>query len=66
MEAKLAAYRSKKRREAMIEGAKTSFKGALSWTERMVDVTPAAEVIFRESHGDLSVNSLLFDFSIVL
>ncbi|KAJ8673491.1 hypothetical protein QAD02_004753 [Eretmocerus hayati] len=31
MEAKLAAYRSKKRREAMVETAKNSIKEVLSW-----------------------------------
>lgn len=40
MESKLEAYRSKKRREAMMEGAKNSLKGALAWTERAIDVRP--------------------------
>ncbi|XP_063987885.1 SAYSvFN domain-containing protein 1 [Diachasmimorpha longicaudata] len=36
MEAKLEAYRTKKRREAMVEKAKNSIKGVLSWKEQPV------------------------------
>ncbi|XP_011305398.1 SAYSvFN domain-containing protein 1 [Fopius arisanus] len=36
MEAKLEAYRTKKRREAMVEKAKNSIKGAFSWQEQSV------------------------------
>ncbi|XP_043272770.1 SAYSvFN domain-containing protein 1 [Venturia canescens] len=43
MESKLEAYRLKKRRQAMMEGAKNSLKGALAWTERAVDVRPTED-----------------------
>ncbi|XP_015113126.1 SAYSvFN domain-containing protein 1 [Diachasma alloeum] len=36
MEAKLEAYRTRKRREAMVEKAKNSIKGVLSWQEQPV------------------------------
>lgn len=48
MEAKLEAYRTKKRREAMVEKAKHSIKGVLSWEDQPVPLlSQKIEVIYQ-------------------
>ena len=44
MEAKLAAYRSRKRRETMVEGAKDALRVFTSWTERAADANDNGSV----------------------
>ncbi|XP_016845445.1 SAYSvFN domain-containing protein 1 isoform X1 [Nasonia vitripennis] len=64
MEAKLYAYRNKKRREAMVEAAKNTIKEALSW-QRSSPATAAAALDVRLQDKD-DLESIISEESIDL